>query len=227
MWREKYVWSWPCCFYHSFPFVSGSWFLFVLKVAQAVILFGEKVMLCRAMFFNHMCLQFDFSLNHVSHCNLAQLFFGQQKLSKIDVFRTGIGICSRFFSWTVAGQLRFANSSSNISQFLTNPIAPKLQLLAFAGSFWFTWHDMTPSIWYNLLKKLKRHQLNGSTKNCSPCRRSRPFGPPISAAAGPAAANVGLPLRRTTGVQRPSPAFRVWTRMADLVPWTCGTLREF
>lgn len=82
-----------------------------------------------------------------------------------------------FFSWTVAGQLRFANSSSNISQILTNPIAPKLQLLAFAGSFWFIWHDMTPSIWYNLLKKLKRNQLNGSTKNCSPCHRSRPFGP--------------------------------------------------
>lgn len=96
MWREKYVWSWPSCFYHSFPFVSGSWFLFVWKL-QAVILFGENVMLCRAMCFNHMCLQFDFSLNHVSHCNLAQLFFGQQTLSKIDVFRTGIGSSSRCF----------------------------------------------------------------------------------------------------------------------------------
>ena len=202
-----------CCFYHSFPFVSGSWFLFVWKL-QAVILFGEKVMLCRAMCFNHMCLQFDFSLNHVSHCNLAQLFFGQQSLSKID-------------SGSVP---RFANSSSNISQILTNPIAPKLQLLAFAGSFWFTWHDMTPSIWYNLLKKLKRNLLNGWTvqQKMFAVSSQPSFRPPISAAAGPAARQTfGLPLRRTAGVQRPSPAFRVWTRMADLEPWTCGTLREF
>ena len=81
---------------------------------------------------------------------------------------------------------------------------------------------------YNLLKKLKRHQLNGWTVQQKIVRRviaavlSAPNFGRCRAGGGQRWTSAAA----IAGVQRPSPAFRVWTRMADLVPWTCDTLRE-
>lgn len=133
MWREKNVWSWPCCFYHCFPFASGSFFLFVWK-SQAVILFGEKVMLCRAMSSVAVAVMPCVSTTCVSSLTFYWImlvtvifrliaFFGQQTFSKIDVFRSWIGISASqmFFFLKVGGQLRFANMSHTFSKHLTVP----------------------------------------------------------------------------------------------------------